>query len=259
MNMCRRMLASLVGSGLAVSLALAPRPAHPQAAPAEPPRTISTNGEAEVRVKPDEVVLTFGVETVNTVLQAAKDANDAITRKALAVAERLGVPGKDIQTDYFTIEPRYESEYPRRNFIGYFVRKTMVITLRKPDMFESLLSAELQAGINTVQGVQFRTTELRKYRDQARTLAVRAAREKAELLAKELGSTVGLPRTVSEYGGGWWYPYNAGWYGRGANSMAQNSIQNAGPSGDGPSGDSTLALGQITVNAGVQVTFDLAP
>src|SRR5262245_32977077 len=37
---------------------------------------ISVNGEAEIRVVPDEVILTLGVETFNKILKAAKNLND---------------------------------------------------------------------------------------------------------------------------------------------------------------------------------------
>ena len=40
-------------------------------------------------------------------------------------------------------------------------------------------SSAIEAGANKVQGLEFLTTELRKYRDQARSMAIKAAQEKA--------------------------------------------------------------------------------
>jgi hypothetical protein len=45
------------------------------------------------------------------------------------------------------------------------------------------LTAALTGGANEVVDVQFKTTQLRQYRDQARELAVKAAQEKARDLA----------------------------------------------------------------------------
>ena len=42
------------------------------------------------------------------------------------------------------------------------------------------LAAALKAGVNQVNNVEFYTSELRKYRDQARELAMKAAKEKAQ-------------------------------------------------------------------------------
>ena len=57
--------------------------------------------------------------------------------------------------------------------------------------FEDLLSDALEAGVTHVQGIEFRTTELRKHRDRARSLALKAAQEKAELLADGAGRKIG--------------------------------------------------------------------
>ena len=145
---------------------------------------------------PDEVILTLGVETWNKNMEIAKGQNDAIVARVFALADEYGIAPEHVQTDYVSIEPRYRNGYyDERDFIGYFVHKTLVITLRDLDKFEDLLADALEAGVNYVHGIQFRTTELRKHRDEARALAIRAAKEKAEALAGELGQEVGDPKT----------------------------------------------------------------
>ena len=161
-----------------------------------------------------------------------------------------------MQTDYVNIEPRYRNGYyEASDFIGYFVNKTIVVTLRDLDKFEDLLAGSLEAGVNYVHGIQFRTTELRKHRDEARALAIRAAREKAEAMAGELGQEVGQPRQISEEQSGWWSGYNAWWGSRWGSGMAQNVIQEMGTGG--MAADGSLAPGQINVNARVSVTFEI--
>jgi uncharacterized protein YggE len=107
-----------------------------------------------------------------------------------------------------------------------------------------------------VHGIQFRTTELRKHRDEARALAVTAAREKAEALAGELEQTVGHPTSIREEHSSWWSGYNAWWGSRRGDMMAQNVIQELG--GAAMTGEGTVAPGQISVSARVSVTFELA-
>jgi uncharacterized protein YggE len=218
------------------------------------PRLITVTGDAEVRVTPDEVILTLGVETWNVDLNIAKTENDQRTQKIVDVVKKHKIEAKNIQTDYISIEPRYKERYEHNKFIGYFVRKSIVITLRDTSKFEAVLSGVLEAGANYVHGVQFRTTELRKYRDEARSLAIKAAYEKANDLAKELGQKVGRPYKIMENPSGWWSWYNAWWGSRWRGGMAQNVIQNAAsPSESG----SSIALGQIKVNAKVTVSFEL--
>lgn len=218
------------------------------------PRLITTTGEAEVLVIPDEVVLTLGVETSNKQLSLAKQDNDAIVAKVLAAAQARGVATKYLQTDHISIEPRYRDSYEQRDFIGYFVRKTIVVTLKDITTFDAVLTDVLEAGAVYVHGIQFRTTELRKHRDEARVLAIRAAREKAAALAHELGQEIDQPHDIREDQSQWWSWYNTWWGGR-ANTLSQNVIQETGGTSAGTEG--TLAPGQISVTARVTVSFEM--
>jgi uncharacterized protein len=214
---------------------------------------VTVTGEAELRVVPDQVILTVGVQTQQLDLGAAKDENDRIVRAALAVARDYGVPAELVQTEYIHIEPRYRDSYEKRDFLGYAVWKSMAITLRDVGKFEGLLSALLDAGVTNVLGVDFQTTELRKNRDQARTLALKAAQEKAAAMAGALGHKVGEPLSIREDQSNWVSGYS--WWGSRGTSMTQNVIQNVGEAS--LSSDSTLAPGQIAVSARVTVEFSL--
>ena len=219
-------------------------------------RIITVTGDAEVRVVPDEVVLTLGIETWNKDLHVAKDRNDRITADVLALTANYGIDSQHVQTDYVSIEPRYRNGYyEQSDFIGYFVRKSIVITLRDLSRFEDLLTDALQAGVNYVQGIQFRTTELREHRDEARALAMQAAQEKANALAEELGQRVGAPRSIQEVQSGWLSGYSAWWGSQWGGAMTQNVIQEL--DGGVLTGTGSLAPGQISVNARVSVTFEL--
>jgi len=217
------------------------------------PRLITVTGDSDVKVIPDEITLSLGVETWNKDLTIAKNENDQRIQKVVAAVRKLGIEQQHIKTDYVSIEPRYENQWQHQKFIGYFVRKTVVLTIRDIFKFENILSIVLEVGANYVHGVEFRTTELRKYRDQARLLAIKAAREKADDLAAALGQKVGRPNRIQEDHSGWWSGYNAWWGSRWQGGTAQNVVQNASPS----DGEGSIAVGQIKVNARVTVSFEL--
>lgn len=227
------------------------------AAPADKPateRSISVSGEAEVRVPPNQVQLWLAVSTLDKAVTKAKADNDERVKKTLATLARLGIEAKDMQTDHLSIEPRWDNYAKVRQPDAYEVSKSIVVTLRDVSRFESVLSAVLEAGTNRVEGLEFRTTELRKHRDAARAMALKAAQEKANAMASELGLKAGKARTINEYGG--WYGY--GW-GRGSRGggMTQNVMQNVGGGGGEGSSEAGFAPGLISVRANVQVTFDL--
>ena len=205
------------------------------------PRLITVTGEAEVQVAPNQAILTLGVETWNNSLGIAKKENDERVKVILDLAKKYGVTPGHVRVDHFNIEPRYHDGERREDFIGYRVRKTLVLTVQHLSKFDDLLNSVLGVGANYVYGVQFRTTKLREYRDQARALALKAAKEKAKKMAKELGQKVGKPYTIVEE------QYEKG--------MAPNVIQGTGGNSEGA--DKSVAIGQISVNARVRVSFEL--
>src|SRR4051812_16794218 len=189
---------------LAILLTVAPATFAQQ--PPEQPRTITTNGEALVYVAPDEVIVTLGVETFNANLDETKSANDAASKKLLAAVKKLGIEDRHIQTDTLQLEIRYRSGRPSEGIDGYIAHRTYSVTLKDVKKPGPAIDAAPRNGANQLMGVQYRSSELRKHRDAARAMAIKAAREKAIALAGELGAKIAAPRTITEgytgYGGG---------------------------------------------------------
>lgn len=211
------------------------------------PPLITVTGEAEVNVIPDEVVFDLTVQTLNKDLRAAKTQTDERLKGLIAVTRKYGVAPEDVQTDYIKLEPRYRGNDEGRLFLGYSVRKDLVFTLRDVTRAEGLLSDILEGGVSRLNSVRFQTSQLRKYRDQARTLAIKAAQEKAVALTGALGQRIGKAYSIEEEAAQRGYPYQ--------NAMANNSVSIE--SGDTSSSEGTLALGRIKVNARVTVRFEL--
>jgi uncharacterized protein YggE len=220
---------------------------------AEPPapRTVTVTGDADVNVVPDEVSATFAIETRDKNLSEVKRQNDVRVKNVMAALAAADVQAKDIKTDFLNLQPEYEearsfSGRGAKNFIGYMQRTTMEIKIRKIASFESIMTSLLQLGVEYVNGIDFRTSELRKYKDQARAMAITAAKEKAVALAAVLNEKVGRPDSIVESGGE---------TALSARYRAQNSLANYAGAGDAQ--ENTLSPGTISVHASVKVTFEL--
>lgn len=217
-----------------------------------PERTITVSGDAELRVAPNQVQLMLAVVTIDKSLAKARAENDERVKRALGTVTKSGVEAKDLQTDFVTVEPRWDNNRSDvREPDGYQVTKTIVVTLRDVPRFDAVLQAVMDAGANRVSGIEFRTTELRKHRDQARSMAIKAAKEKATAMAGDLGLKLGKARSINESG---WYGY--GWAGNRSNNM-MNMSQNIGGGGSDPGSSEGFAPGLISVRATVQVSFDM--
>jgi uncharacterized protein len=236
---------------LAASSARAAESSTPECA-----RTITVSGDAEVKVAPDEVAIHLGVESVNKDLGKAKKDNDERMRRVIAAAMAAGVEEKRIATDQVSIEPHYDTQKSwsagRPTIDGYTVRRSVQVTLREVAKFDAVLTATLEAGANVVHEIKFGTSELRRHRDQARSMAMKAAHEKAIALAKEQGMKPGKPRAITEGGGGFWGGH--GYWGGRHGGFSQNVSQNAGGAG---AIESTMAPGTVSITASVSIVFDL--
>ncbi len=253
-------------AGLALTLATAlcacspPRMQQPTGF--DPRSGITVTGEALVNVAPDVIIVTFGIDTRAVNLLPAKQQNDAIAKAALAAIAKQGIADKDIQTDHLSINQRFVNDgrgVGAQVLDGYTVRNMFAVTLNDPAKVDALISSVLATGVTHLLNVSFQTSELKKHREQARELAVKGAREKAEKMTAALGVKVGAALQISEvqqYSGSSYY---SSWSGdrwdnpRGNNSMSSQIVSQVS------GGDATdaLALGKVAVRASVSVSFEL--
>lgn len=230
--------------------------------------TISVTGTAEVRATPDEAVLTFSIDSREKDLDEAVKDNDERIKAVVKFLKDSKIKPQHIRTEVITIRPifepvqsRWKGQIAQTNApaqlsnaigvtpdkkkdikpIGYTARRSLAITIKNLSAFEKIYRGLIGKGVNDVGGIQFRTTELRKYRDEARLKAVKAAREKATAMAAELGATLASVQTITESSPP-----------RFSNFM-QNSITPVGEFED----SSSIATGVIEIKASVHVVFRL--
>jgi uncharacterized protein YggE len=238
----------------AISLLALAAPSRAQQDRALDHPSINTTGEAVVYVVPDQAIVSFGVESFDKDLDKAVAANAAACAKLVKAIKEMNIEDKYVGTDVVsvTIGRDYRSRHTDED--GYTVTRSYAVTLKDVKQLEKLVQSALHNGANLLHGVDFQTTELRKHRDAARQMAIRAAKEKAVLLAKELQCGVGKPRAINETGfsyGGYSNRYNS--YG---NVQAQSQVA-VGANDTGGEGGEAMPLGQVGVRATVSVTFEL--
>ncbi len=241
----------------AVASAQAPAAASPQTeAGCDTGRSVQASGAAVVYVLPDRALIQLGVQSNGSTPEATQNANMTEIQRVINAVRALGVDAKDIATDYYIVYPIYD-DYNSLFIKGYRIDNTVSITLRDVNLADDVIIAALQVGANEVQDVQFYTSELRKYRDQARELATKAAGEKAQALAQAAGAETGCVMSINENS---WYQYYGSWRGgRQTAIWAQNVAQNSVPSGGElmNTADSPITLGQIAIRAEVNASYSL--
>lgn len=246
----RRSLSALLVIAALAALGCKEPPPPPTvlAASAVPaPRSVSVSGTAEIKVAPDEFVISAGVDSYALEAQAAKQQNDKVIAALLAVTQAAKVDPKDVRTEGFSLQPHYEGPYDSRRVVGYEAKKTLVAVLHDADKVETLLADLFKNGANRLDGVTTSSTKIIAQRKEARVAAVAAAKEKAEAMAVALGQKLGRPLKIDEDTGGWSYG------GRTGNFLNDSADNNGARAVVGE----TMATGKIRVQANVVVTFEI--
>ncbi|MFH2102641.1 MAG: SIMPL domain-containing protein [Chloroflexota bacterium] len=245
---------SLLAFGLPATRAQAAPAVEEPSSDCDSSRTVQVSGTAVVNIAPDRVLIQLGVQSNGATPESVEAANTAAIRRVIRAIEGEGVASRDISTEWYIIEPVYEY-YDSLHIDGYRINNVVSITLREVSKVSNVMAAALEAGANQVVNVEFYTSQLRTYRDQARENAMTAAVEKARDLAAAAGAETGCVLSISENS---WSYYSGWWYG-GSNLWNQNSIQNVAPAGGAGSqgDDGPVTPGQISVRAEVVVTLGL--
>jgi len=217
---------------------------------------IAVFGQAEVMVAPDQVLFRVEAENIDPDIGKAKAQTDSDVKKVFALARAHNIAPQNVQTDFVTINRRYTdaTQGKPRQFKGFAVSQRIVILLAEIGRFDALLADLVNGGITNLSEVTFRATQTRKHMDEARALAIRAAREKAVALAAEVGQKIGKAISIAEVGMTVTPAYdedstasNSNYSNTSAREISGNVADNQG----------TIAPGMISIIARVKVSFEL--
>jgi hypothetical protein len=238
---------------LATTLAVNPvstaKPALAQATgECDPNRSVQVSGASTIEVVPDEVFIRLGIQVKEGTAEAAQSKVATISQNVIKAMKALGVSDKKLTSDFYYAQPTYDN-YENRNITGYTVNYVLGVVISDSRKANDVIASAFKAGANEVQSVEFRTSQLRKYRDEARVAAMTAAAEKAQLLAKASGAAIGCTLKIDEVSAGAPLPFYR-------QNVAQNAVLNAGLS-QGESSELPLSLGTIPVKAEVVVSYSL--
>lgn len=157
-------------------------------------------GEGKTSVTPDIAKVTLGIEATGTSLKNVQDSVNTKSKALTDAIKKLGIGESDIKTTSYNVYPQYDWNSPIQKITGYQVSTDYEITIKDFDKVNDVITAGVTAGANVVGNVSFDLNEKTKTEkmNEARTLAVKDAKAKAEGLAKAAGISLGKIINVSE-------------------------------------------------------------
>ncbi len=202
---------------------------------------ISVSGEGKINVKPDQIVINFGVENLGKDVTEVKKLNDDTVDKVMKFIKNFGIPVTDFKTANVSLNRNYDYEKKKNT---YRSSQSLTIILKDISKYDSLMMGLVDNGINTISNVEFKSSKLEEYKSEARKLAIKEAKHKAEdyvsVLNQKIGKAILINDNTQAY-----FPqpmYMA---------LADKEIsENTAPK-------ETLAVGEIEVVATVSVSFIL--
>ncbi len=170
--------------------------------PAAPLGSITVTGEGKVSVVPDIAEASFGLDTgaQPTAAGAMKKLSDTMN-KIYDALQAAGIDKKDISTENFSLNPSYDWNNGTQILRGYQATESLRVKVRKMDTVSDVVGAATTAGANQAGSVSFTVDNPDATQADARAKAIDQAKAKAQVLAQQLGVTLGSVQAFNEGGG----------------------------------------------------------
>jgi uncharacterized protein len=210
----------------------------------EPMRSISVRGEGMVSTSPDQVRLSVSVNTQGQTPSGAMRSASGKTAEILSLLKSLGIEERNIQTSRVNVSPTYDysKQIQPPPIVGYNSANEFSI-LFKGKLMEKVgefMDKAVTAGASNFGGLQYEASAQRELERDALKRAADDAKMRADVLAKQLGSSLGQVVTISEtVSGGGPVPM-----------MMKSTMMDA-------SSAAPVMQGELSIRAEVHVVFEL--
>lgn len=214
-------------------------------------RTVTVIGTSTVYTAPDTVSISFAAISRDTNLSEAKQKNDSAIQKINGIFAKYKIEQKHITIGRLNIEARYSYRNEPPEFLYYEINQSISVSLENLEDYEPFLTDLLNAGIDRIYDVEFSVKDIKKYKNDARIAAVKAAEEKAALLCsaadnggKKLapGKIIRINEIPQQHSGmGYGLTQNT--------ALEKNTVADAGTG--------VTPIGQIQITAQLEIVFTL--
>jgi uncharacterized protein YggE len=202
---------------------------------------VSVTGEGKIKVVPDQVSIIATVETKGNNAKDVKKENDKQMEAVLKMIKKMNLAPADYRTQRVSLNPIFDYEKKKTT---YNATQSVEILLRDLSQYDELMEGLVNQGINRIDNVTFQSSKVAQYQSDARKMAMKDAKLKAEDYVSVLGQKVGRAMTINDNSQNY-QPQPV--YAR-MKSMAMDESATT---------RETLAEGEITITANVSVSFIL--
>lgn len=157
--------------------------------------TITISGKAERQVFPDTARISFSINEYKKDQKIAADIVNKKTKKIIEVIREIGIEEKDIKTKNYSVYPQYNWNNGKRSFQNYRVSQSVELKIRDLDNISKVLASVIKLEVDNLNGPNMFIDKIGEIKDSLREEAIKNAKNKAKIIALELG--VNLDKIVS--------------------------------------------------------------
>lgn len=161
-----------------------------------PQRTFQVIGNGRVEVKPDIIQTVFSIQEEGLNQKEAAEKGNEKNNKTIKALIDLGIKQDDIKTISYSINPDYDLKDGRK-ITGYTIYINTQVKASDLNKINSAIDKLTEIGINT-NGINYSINNQEKYKEEARNLAIKNAKQKAENLSKAAGFSLGEIASIKE-------------------------------------------------------------
>lgn len=206
-------------------------------------RVLNVEGHGMILAEPDQAVISFGSTSQAKKAEDAIESLAEITAAANAVIITAGIAEDQIETRRLNVSPVYRDS----KIIAFEASNHTDVTVDDLDLVPNLLGALGAAGVNQINGVEFKLAEPKAVADQALLAAIDDAEARAQAVADRLGVALGTPVTVDTNTGGPIYP------------MQRDFAVAEVVAFDGAAKAVPISAGDVSIEANVNITYEIGP
>lgn len=150
--------------------------------------TISTNGNASLTAVPDIAKVNISIQNTSSTSADAAEKNKGITDNVITALIEQGVDANDIAYSYYSVYPSYEyNSTGSVTNINYEASTSLIITVRDIDNIGNIVSACLENGATSNNGITYDVENKDPYYQKALNEAIDIALTKANIIADSVG------------------------------------------------------------------------
>ncbi len=186
-----------IGMMMAVLALAAPAMAQ-DTRPAGPERSVTTTGQANVKLAPDRAWVSVGIEARAPKSQEAQKKAALVMTAIQTELKALGIPGNAIRTVSFNLHADWDYTNNRRVLRGYVVSNMAEVKVDDLTKVADVLDRSISAGGNTIHGVRWDLQNRDRVERDALRQAVEDAKQRAEVSVAAAGARLGPVLRINE-------------------------------------------------------------